>query len=92
MHDESKYSLYILRFRDNRLYVGISSDPEKRLICHRQSRDAKFTKYCRNPELIHTEKFSDLNTAMRREKQIEGWTRAKKEALIVGNKKLLKNL
>jgi putative endonuclease len=87
-----KYSLYILRLPDNRLYVGISKDPQSRLKYHRQSKGAKFTKYSKNPKLVYAEECFDLLTAMRREKQLKGWTRAKKEALIIGDLKLLKNL
>lgn len=92
MHDESKYSLYILRLPDNRLYIGISSNPQRRLAYHRKSKGAKFTKYCKDPKLVYTEELSDLTSAMQREKQLKGWTRAKKEALIEGNLKLLKSL
>jgi len=87
-----KQALYILRLPDNRLYIGISKDPKSRLKYHRQSKGAKFTKYCKNPELVYTEEFPDLLTAMRREKQLKGWKRAKKEALINGDFGLLKEL
>ncbi len=92
MHDESKYSLYILRLPDNRLYIGISKDPLNRLKYHRASKGAKFTKYSKNPEIVYTEEFPDLISAMRREKQLKGWTRAKKEALIKSDLELLKSL
>ena len=84
--------LYILRLSDNRLYIGISKNPQKRLMYHRQSKGAKFTKYSKNPTLVYTEEFPDLINAMRREKQIKGWARVKKEALIKGDLKLLKSL
>jgi putative endonuclease len=92
MHDESKYSIYILRLSDNRLYIGISKDPQKRLKYHQASKGAKFTKYSKNPEIVYTEKHPDLLSVMRREKQLKGWTRAKKEALIKGDDRLLKKL
>ncbi len=87
-----KCNLYILRLPDNRLYIGISKDPNQRLIYHKRSKGAKFTKYSKNPELVHTEELPDLISAIRREKQIKGWTRAKKEALIAGNTELLRKL
>jgi predicted GIY-YIG superfamily endonuclease len=41
---------------------------------------------------VYSEAYSSRIEAMRREKQLKGWTRAKKEALISGNLKLLKKL
>lgn len=92
MSDESKYSIYILRLSDSRLYIGMSKDPRKRFLFHKKSKGAKFTKYSKDPKLVYTEEHSDMASAMRRERQIKGWTRAKKEALVTGDKDLLKSL
>ena len=86
------HKLYILRLPDNRLYIGISQDLAKRLENHRASKGAKFTKYSKNPQIVYTEEYPDLLSAMCREKQLKGWTRAKKEALIKGDLELLKKL
>lgn len=86
------HHLYILRLPDNRLYVGISRNPKQRLVYHRQSKGAKYTKHCDDINLVYTERFDNLIVAMNREKQIKSWTRAKKEALISGNTDLLKRL
>ncbi|MDH4358968.1 MAG: GIY-YIG nuclease family protein [Candidatus Berkelbacteria bacterium] len=92
MRDESKYSIYILRLPDNRLYVGMSKNPGKRFLYHKKSKGAKFTRYSKGPKLVYTEEFSDMVSAMRRERQVKGWTRAKKEALIARDRDLLKSL
>jgi len=56
------------------------------------SKSAKFTKEHATFNLVYQEEYSLRIEAMRREKQLKGWTRAKKEALIAGNKELLKKL
>src|SRR6185503_15218139 len=86
--------IYILRFSDNSLYIGQTNNLNKRLEEHRNKtlKSAKFTKEHGNFELVYSEKFSNRLESMRREKQLKGWTRAKKEALIKGDKQLLKSL
>jgi predicted GIY-YIG superfamily endonuclease len=56
------------------------------------SKSAKFTKDHGDFELVFQEEFNSRMEAMRREKQLKGWTRAKKEALIANDKELLKKL
>lgn len=67
---------------------------KKRLSEHIQHlvKGAKFTKEHGELKLVFKEEFSSRLESMRREKQLKGWTRAKKEALIVGDFKLLKKL
>lgn len=95
---ESKYAkinnhyLYILRSSTNQLYIGITQDLEERVERHNKKDGAKFTKTGSDFVLVYQEEYSDLLSAMRREKQLKGWTRAKKEALIVGDLELLKKL
>ncbi len=86
------YYLYILRNIHNRLYIGQTADLQKRLKDHKTSHAAKFIKDYGKFELVYTEEFETRVQAMRREKQLKGWTRAKKEALIAGNLELLKKL
>lgn len=88
------YYVYILRFVDNSLYIGQTNNLQKRLEEHRgnQSKGAKFSKEHGEFDLVYTENFNTRLESMQREKQLKGWTRAKKEALISGNIKLLKKL
>jgi predicted GIY-YIG superfamily endonuclease len=88
------YSVYILRFSSNSLYIGQTNDLDSRLKSHlnKTTKAAKFTKDHGTFKLVYQENFDSRLDAMRREKQLKGWTRAKKEALIAGNRKLLKNL
>lgn len=86
------YSIYILRNPKNHLYVGSSSDVEERVPRHNAGQGAEFTKRNKDFKMVYEEKYPTLVEARRRENQIKGWSRAKKEALIIGNKELLKKL
>lgn len=88
------YSVYILRFSNNSLYIGQTNNLDQRLKDHQSktSRAAKFSKENGEFKLVHSEDYSTLLKAMRREKQLKGWTRAKKEALIEENLERLKKL
>ena len=88
------YFVYILRFSDNSLYIGQTNNLEQRLKDHlnKKEKSSKFSKERRNFKLVYQENYASRLKSMRREKQLKGWTRAKKEALISGNKELLKKL
>ena len=88
------YTFYILRFSDNSLYIGQTNNLESRLKNHlgKTTKSSKFAKEHGNFQLVYQENYNSRIEAMRREKQIKKWARAKKEALIVGDKELLKKL
>lgn len=88
------YFIYILRFSDNSLYIGQTNNLERRIEEHKNksTKTAKFAKDHGKFELVHQESYNSRLDSMRREKQLKGWTRAKKEALISGDKDLLKRL
>lgn len=75
------FFLYILRCRDDSLYIGITNNLDKRLQYH-NSGNVKFTKNRRPFLLVYSEEYDDKSTAALREKQLKGWTRKKKEGLI----------
>jgi len=66
------------------LYIGQTNNLDERLKEHRKktSKGAKYMKYFNSFELVHQEEYSTLIEAMRREKQLKNWTKAKKEALL----------
>jgi putative endonuclease len=73
--------LYILRCKNNELYIGITSKLNER--CHyHSSGSVKYTKNRRPIILVYFEEFESKEIAALREKQIKGWTRVKKENLI----------
>ena len=83
MSDSNRqYFVYILHCRDGSYYVGSTSDVLARLDVHNSGKGPGFTA-CRRPvRLVHTEAFTTIELARRREIQIKKWSRAKKEALI----------
>ncbi|MFH1736290.1 MAG: GIY-YIG nuclease family protein [Actinomycetota bacterium] len=86
------FYLYILRNKNNLLYIGQTNNLHRRLQDHRNKNSAKYVKDYGDFDLVYKEEFSTRAESMKREKQIKGWTRAKKEALIAGNMVLLKRL
>ena len=76
------YFLYILKNPREHLYVGTSHNPQLRLKRHGIGDGAEFTKRNKNFRLVYFEKFETLIEARRRERQIKGWRRKKKENLI----------
>lgn len=87
-----KYVIYILRNNYDKLYIGHSSDLSARLNDHSIGKGAEFTRTYKRFKLVYIEHFENQTDAVRREKQLKGWTRAKKEALIAGDIGLLKRL
>ena len=87
------YYFYILRCSDNSLYCGMTSNLDKRLKEHNSSRSrgAKYLRAKKPVNLVYSEKYPSIKTAMNREFQIKKWPKAKKEALIVGDSQLLKH-
>ena len=64
------------------LYIGVTSDLEGRLFEHRSSETPGFTRKYRVNRLVYYEDYPDPSSAIAREKQLKGWTRAKKNALV----------
>ena len=78
----NQYYVYILSSYRGTLYVGVTSDLVRRLEEHRLGVVDGFTKRYKVSRLVHYEMTEDVLAAITREKQIKGWTRAKKAALI----------
>ncbi len=77
--------VYILRCNDASYYTGSTKNIELRLAQHQQGMGAKHTKKRLPVELVFVEQFERIDEAYAREKQIQGWSRKKKEALIQGD-------
>jgi len=88
------YYVYILRTSSNTLYIGQTNNLEKRIKEHKSKspKSAKYIRYFSSFELVYHEKHKTRSEAMQREAQLKKWTRNKKEALIRGNKTLLRKL
>jgi len=73
---------YILRCSGGYYYTGSTKDLERRMQEHQIGEGANFTKKHLPVELVYYELFDRIDEAFKREHQIKGWTRAKKEALM----------
>lgn len=76
------YWVYILASRTRVLYVGVTNDLARRVAEHRAGQGGAFTRRYRVRQLVHVEEHSDVRDAIRREKQIKGWKRERKVALV----------
>jgi putative endonuclease len=74
--------VYILKCSDNSYYTGVTRNLEKRLSQHYESEDDSYVSSRRPFEHVFYESFENTINAIEREKQIKGWSRQKKEALI----------
>ena len=84
--------VYILRCKDDSYYVGSSWNLEARLEAHNRGEGAEYTKRRLPVVLVFCEYYDRMEDAYAREKQIQGWSRAKREALINGNYESLRAL
>jgi putative endonuclease len=76
------YHVYIMASASRRLYVGVTGHLARRVHQHREREIAGFTSKYQMVRLVYAEPTEDVLSAIRREKQIKGWVRAKKIALI----------
>jgi putative endonuclease len=72
----------ILASKSGVLYTGVTSDLDRRILQHREKIVEGFTTKYNASRLVHFERFGDIRTAIAREKEIKGWLRARKIALI----------
>ncbi len=86
------YHVYILRCSDQSLYVGHTTNVEARVRAHNMGLGATHTSNRLPVELAYSETHPTRLAAIRRERQLKGWTREKKEALIRGDLDLLRIL
>ena len=78
-----EYCVYILTNQHgNVMYVGVTNNLTRRLYEHKTGQLEGFTKKYNVNKLVYYEVGSDIREAIAREKQIKGWTRAKKNALV----------
>jgi putative endonuclease len=79
---DARYFVYILASRTRVLYVGVTNDLERRLWQHKRHAIDGFTARYNVVRLVHFEQTNDVRAAIAREKQLKGWRREKKIALI----------
>ncbi len=77
-----EYYVYIMASRSRVLYVGVTSDLQRRVAQHQQKVVEGFTQRYNVTRLMYYEVTNDVRVALNREKEIKGWLRKKKIALI----------
>ena len=86
-----KWFVYILFCDQKSYYIGLTSNLEKRITSHKNKENIA-TKEFSDLQLVYHEKFPIRRKAEKRERQLKGWSFAKKKALIDGNIELLRQL
>lgn len=84
--------VYILHCSDGSYFVGNTGTTVYRLDEHALGLESAYTRKRLPVKLLYFEEFADVQKAALREKQLQGWSRAKKEALISGDFEKLKIL
>jgi len=77
--------VYILKCSDGSYYTGSTKNLEIRVLEHQNGLGSEHTKKHLPVELIYSEEYERIDQAFYREKEIQGWSRKKKEALINGH-------
>ena len=86
-----KYFTYIARCSDKTLYIGITDNIIEREKCHNGGKGSAYTRVRIPIEIIYKEEYSTRSEAAKRERQLKGWIRIKKERLVMGKHPNLKN-
>jgi putative endonuclease len=81
-HDEDMAYTYMLLCADRTLYVGSTTDLERRMTEHRVGLGSEYTRHRLPVQLVWYEQYDNVEHAFMLEKQIQNWSRAKRLALI----------
>lgn len=84
--------VYILKCSDGSYYTGCTTNLEKRIQEHNFNKYDNYTSARLPVELVYSQQFANINDAIATERQIKGWSKSKKVALIKGDFDLLHNL
>jgi len=82
MTRKKTYYVYIMTNQSRNLYIGLTNNIRRRVNEHKVVPIEGFTKRYNLKKLVYVESFSDINSAIAREKQMKNWTREKKIILI----------
>jgi len=83
MRENKTYFVYIMSNRSKTLYTGMTNSLIRRVREHKLGTGSLFAAKYRLDRLVYFERFEDVHNAIEREKEIKGWLRSKKIALIV---------
>ena len=77
--------MYILQCGDGSYYVGSTRDLAQRILQHMSGQGSRYTSGRLPVKLVYVEEYERISEAYFREKQVQGWSRVKREALIHGD-------
>jgi putative endonuclease len=77
-----RYFVYLMANESRMTYTGMTNSLQARVYQHKAKQIDGFTKRYNLTKLVHFEETDDVTAAIKREKEIKGWTRAKKTTLI----------
>ena len=80
--NERSYCTYIMASRSRTLYIGVTGDLQKRVFQHKWKEHEGFTARYNCDRLVWFERHQYVQNAIAREKELKGWSRSKKIALI----------
>lgn len=83
----NKWFVYILECEDKSLYTGYSLNANERFLTHCAGKGAKYTRSHKPRKILYTEEYNTKTEAIKRERQIKGWSRKKKLDFIEKMKK-----
>jgi putative endonuclease len=81
--------MYILECGDGSYYVGSTRNLDLRFTPHKEEKGSRYTSERLPIQLVYYEEYDKVPEAYDREKQVQGWSRRKREALINGSPELL---
>jgi len=87
------YCVYLMASANNNaLYIGMTNDIKRRYVEHCSGLIPGFTQKYKVHKLVYLEHYTEVNDAIAREKQLKGWSRVKKNALVNGHNPLWNDL
>ncbi|MDQ8749401.1 hypothetical protein ATE49_09930 [Elizabethkingia miricola] len=87
------YYVYIVKCSDNSYYTGMTNNLTRRIDEHNEGNNPESYTYTRRPvKLVFYSEFNEVEQAIAFEKQVKGWSRKKKEAIINDNWEILPDL
>jgi len=81
--------MYILKCGDGSYYVGSTRNLDLRFTQHQEGKGSRYTSKRLPVQLVYYEEYDKVSEAYYREKQVQGWSRRKREALVNGSPELL---
>jgi len=83
MRPNQKHYVYIMTNKNkNVLYIGVTNNLRRRVLEHENRLDNGFSWKYNCHYIIYYEEYRSINEAIKREKELKGWRRSKKDALI----------